>query len=206
MVHPLTIVLPLHNAERQVATTVREIFEAAQSVSSSVSLVIVDDGSDDETYEEACQLSRYYPRMTVLRQPVRHGLGAALDLVRDRVAVDRVLMHDGVSPICASQLVPLLRPQQTQTSDMATERAVPSASELLCSRRVAAEAPSQESNHRAHTPLSGFHWLTLEAPTTTGRRTIAARHAASDTPPPRTIPTLTNANITGMAPIATTGR
>ena len=105
MTPTLTIALPLHNAERNVNRIVQEILEVAQVATDPFTVILIDNGSTDDTYEAAYQLSRCYPQLVVLRQPIHSGLGAVIELIRTRVTTDRVLVHDGVSPICATQLV-----------------------------------------------------------------------------------------------------
>ena len=70
----LTVVLPVHNSERLLHIAIMDLLELAHEISSPIEVVIVDDGSTDETYETACEMSRMYPQLKVLRQPVRKGL------------------------------------------------------------------------------------------------------------------------------------
>ena len=59
-----------------------EVLELANMFADEFSIVIVDNGSTDETYETACELARTYPQIKVLRQSVRQGLGRVLEMVR----------------------------------------------------------------------------------------------------------------------------
>ena len=188
MVEPLTIVLPLYNAERQVARTVRDIFDATHSLADAVSLVLVDDGSEDETYEEACQLSKQYPRMTVLRQPVRSGLGAAVQLVRERVEADYVLMHDGVSPIRVTELTRLLRMHPNRTDDWPLRETAPHLQALRGGRRDRPSTASRAYRTSSRALTKGFRWISLSAPA-----------------PSRVIPPLGGPNFVGISPSITAG-
>ena len=114
MKNPLTVVLPLHNSERQLRSSILDILELAQSAGAMIEVVVVDDGSADETYETACEMARAYPQVKAMRQPVRSGLAATLEMVGHRMSTDLVVVHDGVTPIEASQLKDFLPTAQLQ--------------------------------------------------------------------------------------------
>ncbi len=173
MVHPLTIVLPLYNAERLVEKSVQKILDETQSTGHAISLVLVDDGSTDETYEVACQLSRCFPQVSALRQPVRSGLGAAVELVRKRIVAQRILIHDGVTPICASQLSQMLRAQHDRADEGLSDMQEKTRIETQGSRRFSAVSALHDSLRRAHRPILGFRWLQLTESVPAGRRNRA---------------------------------
>jgi len=144
--HPLTIVLPVHNCERQLRSSVQDILDLAPAMPSPLDIVVVDDGSTDDTYETACEIARLYPQITVLRQSIRQGLAAALDLVRNRLAVERVLVHDGISVIDAGQLQTMLQSDNTEQS--VVEKVAPpiSTTETSGSRRFEPHGASASSD------------------------------------------------------------
>ena len=80
MDQPLTIVLPMYNGERYLRSAVLDLLELAHEIHCAVEVVVVDDGSTDETYVTACELARVYPQVKVLRQQVCQGLATALAL------------------------------------------------------------------------------------------------------------------------------
>ena len=53
----LTIVLPVHNGESRLAASVTEMLELASDLTSRFSIMIVDDGSTDDTSAVAEELS-----------------------------------------------------------------------------------------------------------------------------------------------------
>jgi len=154
----LTVVLPVYNCERQLRCSVLDILELAPSIPSPLAVVVVDDGSTDDTYETACELARSYPQVTVLRQSIRQGLGAALDLVRNRLAVERVVVHDGISAIDADQLQALLQ------TDGAHANPSTSTTESSGSRRFAAVRALHNRMEQAHRSATCFRWMQLEKP------------------------------------------
>jgi hypothetical protein len=112
----LTIVLPVHNGEKRLAESVTEMLELASDLTSRFSIMIVDDGSTDDTSAVAKELSSMYPQVTVQRQRQRSGLGPIISMVRRRVNSDVVIVHDGVTPIDAVQVRRLWRQRDAQAS------------------------------------------------------------------------------------------
>ncbi len=192
---PLTVVLPMYNCERQLRSSVLDILELTSSMPSATKLVVVDDGSTDETYETACELARQYPQLTVLRQPVRQGLGAALDLVRNRLAVEKVLVHDGVSTIDVSQLQTML--QLDNANEGPLEKAEPanfSTTQASGSRRFAEVRVLHDRMEQVHRTATCFRWIQLEKPLVPRRCQMA---------PPSVAPQ--DAMLATGAPVAFTG-
>ncbi len=95
----LTVVLPVYNGESRLASCVTQMLELASDLTSQFSIMIVDDGSTDDTSAVAQELSTRYPQVTVQRQRHRSGLGPIISMVRRRVDSDVVIVHDGVTPI-----------------------------------------------------------------------------------------------------------
>lgn len=157
MDHPATVVLPIHNGERRIRSLVFKMLEIAETLQRELRIVIVDDGSTDETFESACELSVSYPQVSVLHQPVQRGLGPALDRVRRIVSSDRVIVHDGVSPLDVRELVAMLREGQAENATSAPA----AAPEARGSRRFAEVTALHSAMQRAHEPLTAFRWLKL---------------------------------------------
>ena len=171
---PLTIVLPIHNHERRLRSLVLQILELAHSIEATIEIVVVDDGSTDETYETACELARTYPQLKVFRQPIRRGLKAALETVGHRLSADAVVVHDGVSSIEVAQLKSLL--QSTPGQQGAARRAGLRESaeyDSAGSRRFAAVRTLHTAMEQAHSSVSGFQWVRLMKPVVPRRRSNA---------------------------------
>jgi glycosyltransferase involved in cell wall biosynthesis len=148
----LTIVLPVYNGESNLATSVTEMLELASDLTPHFKIMIVDDGSTDETSTVAQELALRYPQVTVQRQRQRSGLGPIISLVRRRVDSDVVIVHDGVSPIDAVQVRRLWRQRDAESSP-----AVPSL------KRDTKDLASVRATHNAmalvHGRVMGFHLL-----------------------------------------------
>lgn len=107
----LTILLPAFNeaegisravtATRSVATVLPDHFRLDQ-------IIVVDDGSTDETPRILADISENYPQLSVLRHDGRQGLGGALRTGLAAVSTDMVLYTDADLPIDLNQVGPAL--------------------------------------------------------------------------------------------------
>jgi hypothetical protein len=75
---PLTILLPVQDAQATLADTVAQVLEMAADMTDRFELVIIDDGSMDATGEVADELTRCYPQVRILRHGRRLGRDAAV--------------------------------------------------------------------------------------------------------------------------------
>ena len=164
---PATIVLPVHNLERTLRPVLVRILELAEITARRLQVVVVDDGSTDGTFEAACEMARQFPQISVLRQPYRGGLRAALDQVRRRVNVDQAIVHDGVTPIVLRELEALLAAPVGRQA--ASKAAIAEAPEGRGSRRFAGVAALHARLAEAHRSIGSFRWLHLEELSTPGR-------------------------------------
>jgi len=169
----LTVVLPMYNCERYLRGSVLEVLDLAHSISALIGVVVVDDGSTDETYETACELARTYPQVKVLRQPVRQGLRAAMEMVGRRLSVEMVVVHDGVSPVDSSQLKTLLQrdPQLDASLRQSAIRETVAVSSMG-SRRFASAGALHQSAKQAPRWAAGFRWMQLAKPMVPRRRAM----------------------------------
>ncbi|QDU91236.1 Putative glycosyltransferase EpsE [Pirellulimonas nuda] len=146
----LSIVLPVYNAERSLRQQVESVLEQAGELTPRFEVLIVDDGSTDDTFDIANELSAQYVQVAVVRQPQRHGLGAVIRRVRRRLAGRWVVLHDGVSPLEAGQIRRLWEERFGAEQVPADQNA---AAELR--RAVATHAAVAA----AHSRLAGFQWM-----------------------------------------------
>jgi hypothetical protein len=151
----LTIVLPVHNGETRLRGCVGEILELASELTPDFSVLIVDDGSTDDTFSAAEELSACYPQVKVRRQRQRRGLGPTLEGVRRRISSDIVIVHDGVSAIDPNQVRLLWRDHVSrQTSDAGSV-----ASFQADAKSLSDAASTHAAMARAHSRLLGFQLL-----------------------------------------------
>jgi hypothetical protein len=156
----LTVVLPIYNGETRLVRCVGEILELASELTPDFSVLIVDDGSTDDTYSAAEEISARYPQVTVRRHRQRRGLGPTLEAVRRRVRSDVVIVHDGMSHIDPNQIRGLWR-------DHLSRRANGSANQVNSPQSTAVALSDAAKGHaalaRAHGRLLGFQLLAQEA-------------------------------------------
>jgi cellulose synthase/poly-beta-1,6-N-acetylglucosamine synthase-like glycosyltransferase len=167
----LTVVLPMHNSEHKLRSSISDILDLAPALSRPLEVVVVDDGSTDDTYETACELARLYPQVAVLRHAFRQGIGAALELVRNRLSVKKVLVHDGISPIDVGQLQSML---QVEPESCGCTSVAASSGESSGSRRFAAVRRLHDQMEQVHRGSLAFRWLQLENPLVPRRSQIMA--------------------------------
>ncbi len=74
----LSLVLPAYNEEPVIAQAIAEADQALQDITSDYEILIVDDGSSDETASIVQQTSLQRPNVRLLKQPTNQGYGAAL--------------------------------------------------------------------------------------------------------------------------------
>ena len=90
----LSIVLPAHNEEENLADAVREAIAAAEQVSRRQEIVIVDDGSQDATAELAAALAAKDSRIRLVQHEHNRGYGCAVRSGIAAARMDWVLLTD----------------------------------------------------------------------------------------------------------------
>jgi hypothetical protein len=153
----LTVVLPVYNGETRLRKSVYEILELASELTSKFGVLIIDDGSNDATYEVAEELAARYPQVSVRRNRHRCGLGPTIDYVQRRIRSDAVIMHDGASPIDASEMRSLWRSWVHETSPT-TDRPAGTIHEAM--RELAKLPAIHAAMEKAHSRVMGFQFIT----------------------------------------------
>lgn len=155
----LTVVLPVYNGETRLRSSVNEILELASELTPQFGVLIIDDGSNDDTFEVAEELAAHYPQVSVRRHRQRRGLGSAIDYAQRRVRSDAIIVHDGVTPIDASEIRSLWKGWIAQSPANAKENddAAPMQGSLAELANLSAIHAAME---RAHARLLGFQMIT----------------------------------------------
>lgn len=179
MENPVVLVLPIHNGEQHLPSLVTRILELGIDAACPLSIVILDDGSTDDTFETACELATEYPQIQVLRQPLRQGLPAAIDRVRRLKVAQRVIVHDGVSPLDAAELTAMLREAAPGDLWEFGAQAAPT-DPTRGSRRFAAITRLHTALERAHSSVSSLRWVELSETAAPRRVTGVASSALGD--------------------------
>jgi glycosyl transferase family 2 len=106
----LSIVLPCHDEEANVAQAVREATRAAASAAERHEILVVDDGSADGTRRLAAALAADDPRVRVLVHERNRGYGAALRTGIAAARCDWILLTDADLQFDLGELDRLLAP------------------------------------------------------------------------------------------------
>ena len=61
----LSIVLPVHNAEKTLAVKVAQLLDILPDLTTSFEILVINDGSTDHTDEVAYEIAREYPHLTL---------------------------------------------------------------------------------------------------------------------------------------------
>jgi hypothetical protein len=177
----ITVILPVHNAERTLRPAVLRILDLVEMTPHRLRLLIVDDGSTDGSYEAACELASQFPQLSILRQPQQRGLGAALDLARQRFNVRELIAHDGVGPIDADELIAVLNaPSGYSATSLATGA---ESIEGRGSRRFGAVTALNSRLAEAHRAVTSCHWLRFQEPPTPRRMAASLLHLSGGDSP-----------------------
>jgi len=90
----LSALLPVHNAQSNLATSVHELLEILSELTGKLEVVIADDGSTDATIEVADELTARYPQVTVLRHARPLGRIAAIRTALEQSTGEILLIQD----------------------------------------------------------------------------------------------------------------
>lgn len=167
----VTIVLPVHNVQRTLRSSLLGMMELAETTGRRLQVAVVDDGSTDATYEIACELASEFPQLTVLRQPYQRGLGSALELVRSRLGITDVVAHNGVGEIDHHELAILLGGSERRDAPHASAAAI--ADNSRGSRRAGALPTLNARLAEAHRTGGAFRWLRIDEPAAPRRKRAA---------------------------------
>jgi glycosyltransferase involved in cell wall biosynthesis len=91
----LTVVLPCHNEEENVAAAVGAARSAARRFARRFEILVVDDGSSDKTGDLAATLERAIPELRVVTHEQNRGYGAAVRSGIRAATMPWILLTDG---------------------------------------------------------------------------------------------------------------
>ena len=104
----LSVVLPAHNEEANLARAIERVGAAASRLTSAHEVIVVDDGSTDGTAEVVEKASADDPRVHLVRHGRNRGYGAALRSGFEAATMDLVFFTDADNQFDPEQLSELL--------------------------------------------------------------------------------------------------
>ncbi|MFA5356584.1 MAG: glycosyltransferase [Candidatus Omnitrophota bacterium] len=90
----ISVVMPAYNEGGHIVTGIKETAEAFNSFGYPWELIVMDDGSTDDTYEKAAALAAEYPQLIVKRNSVNMGKGRAIKRALHYINGDYTLFLD----------------------------------------------------------------------------------------------------------------
>lgn len=102
----LSVLIPAYNEAARIEQTLSETVALIHTLNIPYEIIVIDDGSTDNTYTVATQAAA--PATKVYRMPQNGGKGAALKTAFQKSEGDLVLFLDADLDIHPNQLVPLL--------------------------------------------------------------------------------------------------
>ena len=91
----LSVVVPCFNEEGNVARVIAQAAEVGRRHTSDLEIVVVDDGSTDDTASVLRSLKAETPELRVVEHARNRGYGAAVRSGLDRASMDYVFLTDG---------------------------------------------------------------------------------------------------------------
>ena len=103
----LSVIVPVYNEESSIVNVVQSMDIALSTLSFEYEIILVDDGSTDNTSEEMQKLSNRLSYLSVLTHKTNRGYGAALKSGISKSKFDRIMIIDA-DQTYATEDIPLL--------------------------------------------------------------------------------------------------
>ena len=103
----LSVIIPAFNE----AETIRQVVEAVKEVPIDTEIIVVNDGSTDETSVVLEQM-RGEPKLKILQRKENRGKGGAIRLGLEQVTGEFVVIQDADLELCPRDLIPIIEALQ----------------------------------------------------------------------------------------------
>jgi len=100
----LSLVLPVRNAEKTLAENLQHLFDVLNDLTERFEVLLVDDGSTDQTVELAQDLAVQYPQVRLSRREAGNGDQSSLDGPLAEAVGDVVFVQTGHTDLRPSVL------------------------------------------------------------------------------------------------------
>ena len=104
----ITVFFPCHNEQDNIETLTIRTLKVLETISDDYEVIIVDDGSTDQTAQVAKKLTQQSPHVRLVQHPVNQGYGAALQSGFGAATKQWVFYTDGDGQFDINELPPLI--------------------------------------------------------------------------------------------------
>jgi glycosyltransferase involved in cell wall biosynthesis len=104
----ISVFFPCYNEQGNVVRTVQNALDVLENIKADFEVIIVDDGSHDDTAKIADEIAAQNSRVKVVRHPVNRGYGAALQTGFKAAKKELVFYTDGDGQFDIKEMPPLL--------------------------------------------------------------------------------------------------
>lgn len=140
----LTLLLPVYNAQDHLVDQVERLLDLLPDMTGRFEVVIIDDGSTDDTADIAEELSRFFPQVSVARHSMRLGLNEAIQTGLNASTGEVVIVGDERHGIQSDDLQ-MLWDMHGREGETSRRRTDPGASGVAWLSRVLARSQRRDS-------------------------------------------------------------
>ena len=111
----LSIFFPCHNEQDNIERVTQQALEVARGITPDFEILLINDGSTDDTARVADALAAEHPEVRAIHHPVNRGYGAALQTGFTEAAKNWVFYTDGDGQFDISEITKLLPLKSSST-------------------------------------------------------------------------------------------
>ncbi len=114
----ISIIMPAHNEEDHIYKSIKETCQVFKDLRCSYEIIVVDDGSEDKTYQEAQRAAQDFKNIYVKRDRKNYGKGRALKKGFKFAKGDMVVFLDADLDLHPEQIHTLFRIMKEKKADV----------------------------------------------------------------------------------------
>lgn len=137
-----SLILPVHNAQDWLAQKTEMLLDELAQFARDFQIIIIDDGSTDETPSVALDLSAGFPQVSLIQRPLRYGWEAAARRGLEIATGDFVFIPEDAATISGRELHQLWRSRHDPSLLMVTNQPRDAAHGCIASQRLYRRDPA----------------------------------------------------------------
>lgn len=99
----LSVVLPVYNAEHTLRNQVHQLLDLLPDLTHDFEILVINDGSTDQTDEVGCELAREFPQVRIVHHALRRGHAGAVETGLAKTDGEVMFVQDEHAPIDSSK-------------------------------------------------------------------------------------------------------